>query len=146
MRYLMIALACVVMAGAAQAQMDDLGDASRSWLNTVRAQAGVGAVTPSAKLRKAAAAHARDLAASGAFSHQGSDGSQVGVRVRRTGYRYCFVAENLAKGQGSLEAVLKGWMGSKGHRRNMLSREAEEFALVRGPGNLWVMVLGRAGC
>lgn len=146
MRYLLIALTWVMMTGAAHAQMDDLSDAARSWLNKVRAEAGAGAVTPSAKLKAAAAAHARDLAARGAFSHEGSDGSQVGVRARRAGYRYCFVAENLAKGQGSLEVVLRGWMGSQGHRRNMLSREAREFALVRGPGNLWVMVLGRAGC
>ncbi|MCZ0813332.1 MAG: CAP domain-containing protein [Pseudomonadota bacterium] len=146
MRYLLIALTCMMMTGAAHAQMADLSMAAQGWINGARAEAGAGAVTPSAQLKMAAEAHARDLAASGAFSHQGSDGGQVGTRVRRAGYNYCFVAENLARGQGSLEAVLKGWMGSKGHRRNMLSREAREFALVRGPGNLWVMVLGRAGC
>lgn len=37
-------------------------------------------------------------------------------------------------------------MASPGHRRNILDGEVTEFGLVRGPGDLWVMVLGRAGC
>ncbi|MDW3117110.1 CAP domain-containing protein [uncultured Roseovarius sp.] len=145
-RSLMLAAIWLALTGVAQAQMQDLSGAAQDWVNAVRKQAKRGTLTPSEPLTRAAAAHARDLAQSGTFSHSGSDGSGVGQRVRRQGYGYCFVAENLAKGQGALAEVLQGWMGSKGHKRNMLANEAEDFALVRGPGNLWVMVLGRSGC
>lgn len=135
----------VPVAGMAQ-DMQDLGPAARDWMNATRAEAGRGALEVNAKLTQAAAAHARDLAKTGSFSHTGSDGSTVGDRVRRAGYGFCFVAENIAKGQGSLDQVLNGWKASPGHRRNILAKQAREFGLVRGPGNLWVMVLGRSGC
>ncbi|GFE48489.1 hypothetical protein So717_02420 [Roseobacter cerasinus] len=115
-------------------------------LNDYRAAAGRASLTYSAALEAAALAHARDMARVGFFDHRGSDGSGVGERVARQGYGWCFVAENIAKGQGSLDAVMQAWAGSRGHRRNMLSRQAREFALVEAPGRIWVMVLAAPGC
>ncbi|MRU16796.1 CAP domain-containing protein [Roseovarius sp. A21] len=147
MRFLILAICALWLpvAGVAQ-EMQDLGPSARNWINATRADAGRGAVAVNGALTQAAAAHARDLAQSGAFSHTGSNGSSVGDRVRRQGYGFCFVAENIAKGQGSLEQVLNGWLASPGHRRNILASQAREFGLVRGPGSLWVMVLGKPGC
>jgi uncharacterized protein YkwD len=145
---LLISLAFLILlpvAAVAQA-MQDLGPTARQGVNTIRAESGLSALSVNRELTQAAAAHARDLAETGAFSHTGSNGSSVGDRVRRQGYGFCFVAENIAKGQGSLEQVLNGWMASPGHRRNVLASQAREFGLVRGPGNLWVMVLGKPGC
>ena len=130
----------------AQAQATDFGQASLDWVNGERAKSGCGAVALSPKLMRAAAAHADDMAKKGYFSHTGANGSSIGDRVRRQQYGFCFVAENIAKGQGTLDEVLRGWMASPGHRRNMLHKSAAEIGLVRGPGNLWVMVLGRPGC
>ena len=147
MRFLTLAICALWLpvAGLAQ-EMQDLGPAARNWINATRTEAGRGAVTVNDALTQAAAAHARDLAQSGTSSHTGSNGRSVGDRVRRQGYGFCFVAENIAKGQGSLEQVLNGWLASPGHRRNLLASQAREFGLVRGPGNLWVMVLGKPGC
>lgn len=146
-RYLAGVIAAgLMLAAQAQAQMTDLGGAAQGWLSQVRAQEGRGALKPSAQLTRAATAHAEDLARSGRFSHEGSNGSSVGQRVRKQGYKFCFVAENIAKGQGSLQEVLEGWMASPGHRRNILAEQAVEFGLVQGPDSLWVMVLGRPGC
>ncbi len=114
-------------------------------VNAFRARAGVAVLRQSAVLSRVAAGHAADLAATGRFSHEGRDGSSVGDRARRAGYRYCFIAENLARGPGSLDEVISGWRASPGHRANMLNVEADEMALVR-QGDLWVMVLGRGGC
>lgn len=143
-------LAALVMLAApitpAQAQATDFGQASLGWVNAERAKNGRGAVALSPKLTRAAAAHAGDMAKNGYFSHTGANGSSIGDRVRRQQYGFCFVAENIAKGQGTLDEVLRGWMASPGHRRNMLHKSAAEFGLVRGPENLWVMVLGRPGC
>ncbi len=127
-------------------ELQDFGASASVWLNDYRASNDRSAVTVSSRLTQAAAVHARDMARRGFFSHQGSNGSSVADRARKEGYRYCFVAENIAKGQRDLGEVLQGWSRSKGHRRNMLSREVQEFALVRAPGNIWVMVMGRPGC
>lgn len=115
-------------------------------LNDYRAGKGRAPLTYSTTLEAAASVHARDMAARGFFDHQGSDGSSVGTRVTRQGYGWCFVAENIAKGQGSLAEVIQGWANSRGHRRNMLARQAREFALVEAPGRIWVMVLAAPGC
>lgn len=92
-------------------------------------------------LETAAQAHARDMARNGFFSHTGSDGSDIGQRLSRAGYRFCFGAENIASGQRSLSEVMAAWMGSRGHRRNILNRKAQAVGLAQTPGNIWVMVL-----
>lgn len=127
-------------------ELTSRGASATEWVNTFRAEQGRGPLRLSNSLQKVAAAHARDMARKGYFGHTGSDGSTVGDRARRAGYDFCFIAENIAKGQGDVQAVLTGWAGSKGHRRNMLSREAKSFALIEAPGRIWVMVLGRDGC
>lgn len=115
-------------------------------LNDYRASEGRQAVTYSTTLEAAARAHAQDMAERGFFDHRGSDGSTVSHRVTRQGYGWCFVAENIAKGQVSLEDVMQAWATSPGHRRNMLSQQAQDFALVEAPGRIWVMVLAAPGC
>ncbi|MGP6086540.1 CAP domain-containing protein [Antarctobacter jejuensis] len=118
---------------------------ARQALNAFRAENGLGPLTTNPQLESAALAHARDMARRGIFDHRGSDGSDPMVRVQRAGYSPCYVSENIARGQRSLSEVMAGWANSPGHRRNMLSAGAAEFALVRGAGDNWVMVLGR-GC
>ncbi len=115
-------------------------------LNGLRAQQGLAPMTESRKLTKAAQTHAKDMARNGFFSHEGSNGSSVGDRVRKQGYGFCFVAENIAKGQASEQEVMQSWVNSSGHRKNMLNRNAAEYGLARASGNIWVLVLGRSGC
>lgn len=115
-------------------------------LNALRAQHGLRPLVQSEKLQRAAERHAQDMAKRGYFSHTGANGSGIAERARAVGFRYCSLAENIARGHGSLGAVMSGWNGSRGHRRNMLNRDAQEFGLARAAGNIWVMKLGREGC
>ncbi|EBA09250.1 Allergen V5/Tpx-1 related protein [Sagittula stellata E-37] len=115
-------------------------------LNGLRAEEGLDPVTASPRLEEAAKAHALDMARKGFFSHQGSDGSDIMARVRRQGYGACAVAENIAKGQTTLSEVLGDWINSPPHRDNMVNPEVREYGLVRAPGDVWVLVLGRDGC
>ncbi len=144
-RTLSIALSLGLAAAAAAAAAQDLSSAAQPQVNSLRANGGLDPLTVSAALVRAAQGHARDMAQNGFFSHTGSNGSGIGDRARAAGYGYCFIAENIAQGQDSIDAVLNGWMNSTGHRRNILSEGAQEFALVREGAN-WVMVLGRPGC
>lgn len=47
------------------------------------------------------------------FNHTGLDDSIVGNRVTNQGYSWSFVAENIAAGQISAQAVVDGWMDVK---------------------------------
>lgn len=134
---------CVLLALGQEAGADLV---ATQVLNEYRSQNGQPAVKYSKALEAAATGHAVDMARAGFFDHRGSDGSDVSQRVRRVGYGWCFVAENIARGQTSLGAVMTDWANSTGHRRNMLDARVQDFALVEGPDRTWVMVLAAPGC
>lgn len=139
----LLVLLLMVLAGPLGA--DPVPGAAQA-LTALRASVGLRGLELSAPLQAMADAHAADMARRGYFSHQGADGSDIGVRAGRVGYRYCALAENIAKGQRSLDEVMSRWASSAGRRRNMLDRDVTEFGLARGPGNIWVMVLGARNC
>lgn len=138
-----MALAVLMLAGVAEAE-GVIG--AREALNAFRAGAGLTALAHSDPLQQAAERHARDLSRGAGLSHRGSDGSTVGARVARTGYSYCTLAENLGRGQGSLEEIMQRWAASPGHRDNMLLPGLRDFGLARHAGNIWVLVLAAPGC
>lgn len=118
----------------------------RQMLNGFRAEQGLGPVAPSGALEAAAMAHALDMARNGFFDHAGSDGSDVMARARREGYGACVIAENIAQGQQDVTEVMGDWVMSPGHRANLANPQVTGYGLVRAPGDIWVMVLGRDGC
>ncbi|WP_205665073.1 CAP domain-containing protein [Caldimonas tepidiphila] len=73
-----------------------------------------------ARLGAAALAHSRDMAQKSYLGHRGSDGSQVGVRAERQGYRWGRIGENVASGQGDAEKAVSGWLASPPHCRNIM--------------------------
>ncbi len=131
---------------AEEQEYEDVGADALTFLNANRGKKGVARIVVNHKLTEAAGAHALDMAKEEFFSHDGSNGSNVGDRVQKVGYKFCLVAENIAKGQQTLEEVLKGWRDSDGHGRNMLNPDVLEFGMVHGPEDIWVLVLGRSGC
>ena len=136
-------LALVFCLSAVAASADPV---KMSALNQLRAAHGKQPVIYSKTLEAAALRHARDMATTGRFSHVGTDGSDVAERVSDTGYGWCVVAENIAYGQIDLAEVIQAWADSPGHRRNMLSSDVQEFAVVQVPHLTWVMVLAKPGC
>ena len=136
MKQLIYVLALLLMAVPAAAD-----PAATRAINGVRAGTGKPALIYSTRLEKAAQAHANDMARWGFFAHEGSNGSAVSDRVSAQGYKWCFVAENIAKGQRDLAQVMQSWTKSKGHFRNMVHKDVREFGLARAKGNIWVMVL-----
>jgi uncharacterized protein YkwD len=98
------------------------------------------------KLTRAAQSHSEDMARYRRISHVGSDGSSVGMRVKRTGYRYRNVAENVAQGQDTSREVMISWMRSPDHRRNLLNSSYTEIGIgvAYGPrGPYWTQVFAR---
>ena len=69
----------------------------------------------------AAYAHAVDMDVRGYFDHDSFDGKDPGDRLRAAGVSSSGWGENIARGQGSPQAVMNSWMNSDGHRANILN-------------------------
>jgi uncharacterized protein YkwD len=111
-------------------------------VNGARADNGLGALTPNAKLAATATAYAKDLVAGSYFSHDGRDGSSSLQRITRSGYVPAgagyVLGENLAWGTGGLatpRSIMQAWMNSAGHRQNILNRDFREFGIGIAVGN-----------
>lgn len=90
----------------------------------------------SALLDKAARAYAAYLARTGKFSHT-ADGRSHSDRIKKTGYKYCITAENLALNGDSrgfrssklAQDAVTGWKNSPGHRKNLLRKHVTEIGV-----------------
>lgn len=116
-------------------------------VNEMRQQNGLQPVTWNRQLADAAGAHAEDLQRCNALSHTGCNGSNLRQRLERADYAFRMAAENLALCPCDAARVVRLWMDSDGHRRNMLNAGAREIGaatLRDGKGyDVWVLVLGR---
>jgi uncharacterized protein YkwD len=111
-------------------------------VNGARADNGLAALAPNAKLAATASAYARDLVAGSYFSHDGRDGSSSFDRIKRGGYipsgAGYVLGENLAWGTGALatpRSIMQAWMNSAGHRQNVLNKDFREFGMGIAVGN-----------
>lgn len=124
-----------------------LRDAVLAQVNAERSAKGQRPLTAATALTQAAQSHACDSADRNRMGHDGSDGSTLATRVKREGYRFREVAENVAQGYANADAVMQGWMASTGHRRNILSPDLQQAGVgiaIGGNGDLhWVLNLGR---
>lgn len=123
-------------------------------INEERHQHGLEPLVAEESLMRVAEAHARDMALNGFVGHRGSDGARLEVRLARVGYPYRLAAENVAAGIETPEATVAGWMGSDGHRRNILLPGLGEAGVgyvatpgadAAGYGHYWALVLGMRG-
>lgn len=122
------------------ASLRDLAKVRAGMLATVNAErrkAGVPPLTANARLDQAAQRHAEDMLARDFFAHESPDGKTVRQRAKEAGYDWRAIGENIAEGQISVAEVMKTWMNSPGHRRNILDRDFKEL----GTG----LALGRSG-
>jgi uncharacterized protein YkwD len=114
--------------------------------NRERTEAKRPPLRANAKLTAAARDHARDMAEHQKLSHEGGDGSDPSKRVKRRGYQYQEIAENVANGQTSVGEVMRTWMDSPGHRKNILGDFTEMGAAVVEDAQgrfYWCVDLGR---
>lgn len=117
--------------------------------NQRRAEAGRAPLSMNNLLNSAAQAHSNDQAAMNRMTHTGSDGSNAGQRISRTGYRWRAWGENVAYGYRDAATVMNAWMNSSGHRANILNGNFTEIgvglAYASNGRPYWTMVLARPG-
>lgn len=111
--------------------------------NAERSAAGCAPLVVDPRLTAAAQDHAEDMATHGYFSHTGRDGSSFADRIRAAGHP-APGAENIARGQPDAATVVAAWMGSPGHRRNILDCSLTALGVGHDPrGDHWVQNFGR---
>ncbi len=144
-----LALASPPTACQVPANADALAAEVLRALNAERAAQGLSALRVAAKLDRAAQAHACDNAARRSVSHVSSDGGTLKTRLRKAGYAFRVAAENTGRGFDSAARAIDYWMGSPGHRANILLGRARDvgigIALSDAPDSTlhWVLNFGR---
>ena len=112
-----------------EANNQDFIDRVVELTNEERTQFGLDPLTADPLLNQAAQTHTENMAELDFFDHTGLDGSSAGDRIEDTGYDFLAWAENIAAGYQTPEAVVEAWMGSDGHRANILDPNLEEIGV-----------------
>lgn len=109
-----------------------------SQVNAERAKYGLGSLTVSDELTRAACVRASEIVEQ--FSHTRPDGSSC-FTVSSAAY-----GENIAKGQSSADRVMAAWMNSEGHRANILRESYGSIGVCALKVNgviYWVQLFGK---
>ena len=120
-----------------------------SLVNAERRERGLRPLVWNDRLDQAAKLHARNMATYRKMSHVIPEAKlpTLSARAQHVQYPYAMIAENIALGFTDAESVVRGWMRSPGHRRNILSPEASEIGtgvVSSGAGGLYFcQVFGR---
>lgn len=112
--------------------------------NQYRAANGVAPLTLQPQLATAAQAFAQLMNDLVFFDHTSPDGTTVGQRLAAAGYNWRTYGENIAWGYRTPEDVMSGWIGSAGHRTNLLNAAFTEVGIgyVSGTSPYWVQDFG----
>lgn len=131
--------------GGASAQVTSAENEVVRLANLERAKRPCPALRADSRLRTAARRHSADMEARDYFSHTAPDGSTFVERARAAGYGSPG-AENIARGQPTAAAVMRGWMVSPGHRANILNCSLTTIGTgveFGAGGPWWTQVFGR---
>jgi uncharacterized protein YkwD len=104
--------------------------------NVERAKAGCGALTVDAALTRSAGDHAADMVDRHFFDHTNPDGLDPFERMAAAGFHGSAMAENIAMGYTTPQAVMVGWMDSAGHRANILNCKYNRIGVGYDPGQI----------
>ena len=121
-------------------------EAALATVNAFRTTNGRGTVVLDARLTNAAAMQSETQAKRSRIGHDGHGGSLPKDRAARAGYRAKIASENVASGQKSFSDVMRSWVGSAGHRENLLRPKVTAIGVAMAKDSsgrpYWTLVLG----
>jgi hypothetical protein len=85
-------------------------------------------------LKEAAQMKANDMALKGYFSHKSPDGETPWHWFKKAGYEFDYAGENLAVNFFDSNFTHDAWMGSEGHRLNILNSNFTEIGVATAKG------------
>lgn len=97
--------------------------------NEERAARSLPTLARNAQLDEAAQMKAQDMAAKGYYAHVSPDGVTPMHWVEKAGYKYLIIGENLVVNRKDAEQVVDAFMGSPGHRANILRSDFTEIGV-----------------
>jgi uncharacterized protein YkwD len=117
-------------------------------VNAERLKEGVPPLVADDRLMRAAQEYSGVLGQGECFQHACPPVPELPGRLGNVGYvDYNRIGENIAAGYKTAEDVVAGWMGSPGHRRNILNPDYQEIGIgvTRSEARYriyWVQVFG----
>lgn len=117
-----------------EAYVVELERAIHDRINAERVRLGLKVLGYDDTLAQVAALHSTDMANENYFAHADENGCTSACRVTNSGYSWRAVGENLflikSTYKYSVEdasaVIVQGWMGSEGHRRNIVNEDFTE--------------------
>jgi len=134
-------------------EQQELKDAVIRLVNREREKADLPPLAPNSTLAASAQAYAQDMLQRDFFSHTSPEGEGPQKRIERAGFAaltsetckckgyYASFGENLAKGQQTPADVMRGWMESPDHRKNILTSHFTDIGIGL-VGTIWVQHFG----
>jgi uncharacterized protein YkwD len=120
-----------------------------SLTNAERSDRGRTPLRTNQRLMRAAQIHAEQMARAGRMAHDLPNATYPHAedRLAAAQYRWGMFAENVAQGQSNAAQVVRNWMNSAGHRKNILNPAYTElgtgYAVDRAGRPYFVQVFGR---
>lgn len=102
-----------------------------TYTNNERVAVSLKPLSPNYILDTIASLRADDIFTNQYFEHSSPDGKSVTDLALKVGYKYLIIGENLAKGTFSGDkGIVSAWMGSEGHRANILNKKYKELGVA----------------
>ncbi|WP_082892743.1 SafA/ExsA family spore coat assembly protein [Rossellomorea aquimaris] len=113
-------------------------------VNQERAKTGLSPLKENWELSRVARYKSEDMAAKNYFSHTSPTYGSPFQMIKDFGISYRAAGENIAAGQKTPAEVVKAWMNSEGHRKNIMSNTFTEIGVgyVKGGsyGHYWTQM------
>ncbi len=147
--YILIILAGVFLSASAQAQQTKISAKQLlHMVNKIRAEGcncGNKYYPPAPpvkwdkKLETAAQKHSWYMYQNKDMTHYGPNKNRPGDRIRKEGYQWRLYGENVAHGYDDEESVVKGWLRSSGHCKNIMNPTVKHMGVAR-VNSYWTQV------
>lgn len=110
-------------------------------VNAERAKSGLAPLKANAELSKVARLKSQDMKDKNYFDHTSPTYGSPFDMMKKFGISYRTAGENIAYGQSSPEAVVKAWMNSEGHRKNIMNTAYTEIGVgYVSSGHYWTQM------
>ncbi len=104
--------------------------------NQARQSAGLGTLSANGKLVQAAQAKANDMINNAYFAHTSPANVTPWDWFKRSGYQYKYAGENLGKDFATSEDLVRAWLDSASHRKNIMNPNYEEIGIAVASGEV----------